>query len=131
MPIGGEESEAVSLCLLLPWPAVGLSPNSRLGWRRKAELVRAARWDAKIIALAASPLARFPMNVPMSLSLVFDPPTVRKRDLDNLISSCKSFQDGVCEALEINDNQIRQLTGAWGEHWSGGRVELRLEIMQR
>ena len=34
----------------------------------------------------------------------------RHRDCDNIFSACKALQDGIFQALKLNDNQIKQAT---------------------
>jgi crossover junction endodeoxyribonuclease RusA len=40
------------------------------------------------------------------VGLKFFPPDARKRDLDNMLSSCKSALDGMADALEVNDQRF-------------------------
>lgn len=108
-----------------------MSPNARSHWRNKAAAVKQARMDAGFLTLAQAPGAKLPKDAPLAVSLVFCKPTNRKQDIDNLIASCKAYQDGVADALNFNDAQVRQVSGAWGEQQSGGRVELRLEVLPR
>ena len=78
----------------LPYPE--LSPNSREHWAVKARAVRASReevgWLAKAQWQDQKPMMR------ARVSYQFHVADNRKRDLDNLLSSCKAFQDGLIDA---------------------------------
>ena len=120
----------MTIVIMLPWPAVALSPNSRERWHKIAAL-KQARADARYLALEQAPRARLPKDAPLSVTWLFCRPTAARRDLDNLISACKGYQDGIADALNFNDAQIQSVTGAWGEPVKGGRVELRIDALVR
>jgi len=90
--------------VVLPWPHPDLNPNARGHWSRRAGQVAQHR------ALAAMTARCQPMPDmgagPYEVSLIFHPPDRRWRDLDNMRSMCKAYQDGVCDALGINDHAI-------------------------
>lgn len=48
------------------------------------------------------------------VSLTFIPKDNRRRDLDNLIASCKSLLDGISDAMGIDDSKF-ELTAKMGE----------------
>jgi crossover junction endodeoxyribonuclease RusA len=121
----------------LPWPDKRLSPNSRCHWHEKAEAAKIAREQGLYGVLEityiwpkdkAPPLKPLPEQ--FEAQYTFHPPDKRHRDVDNVHSSCKNFQDGVCDALEIDDSRIKRTVLEWGEVVKGGKVVLRLEEMK-
>ena len=121
----------MTITIILAWPSHKLSPNKRGNWRSKASAVKQARMDAGWCALAQAPDARLPTDAPLSVALVFCPPTARKFDTDGLISRCKPALDGIADALKFNDRQIRTLSGTRGEQTPGGRVEIYIDVEAR
>lgn len=91
----------------LSWPVKALHPNARVHWAAKGRATKAARteayWATKKAAMMAPPMAAgsFP------LIITFYPPDNRKRDHDGQISAFKAFQDGIADALGIDDNLFR------------------------
>jgi len=112
--------------ITLPWPAQGLSPNARMNHMAKWELAQAARAQAKLDALVAGwglvhlPDGRIPMT------LIFHFPDNRRRDADNCLSSMKAALDGLCEALDINDERLWPITLDRAENIKGGQVIIRI-----
>ena len=112
--------------ITLPWPAAGLSPNARMNHMAKWEIAQAARATAKLAAIAAGwKLARFPDGrIPMTL--VFHFPDNRHRDADNCLASMKPALDGLCDALEINDERLWPITLDHGKNVKAGQVVVRI-----
>jgi crossover junction endodeoxyribonuclease RusA len=123
-----------TLTVRLPWPEPGLSPNARLHYRRVAELKRSARHYARYATLEALNIAPLPFGPSdrLAVTAVYCPPDHRKRDLfENMPASIKAHMDGVFDALEVNDNQVRRAVGEWGEVDAGdGYVVLTLEAIK-
>jgi crossover junction endodeoxyribonuclease RusA len=109
------------LRLALSWPAPGLSPNARLHWAKKAKLTKAARKDAWVTALAVR--RRLPAlgDGAINLDVEFCPPDHRRRDRDNLIASMKAANDGIADALGVDDSKFIT-TYSIGEPVKGGAV---------
>lgn len=108
--------------LRLGWPDKGLSPNARLHWSRKSRLVKSARtaaWGALLEKFGASP--HLPAGARISLEMMFCPPDRRRRDLDNIIASMKAANDGIADALGIDDSKFIS-TYRMGEPVKGGAV---------
>jgi len=92
--------------ITLPFPPRGLSPNSRLGWRAKAQVVRLYRedvgWTAAVKWTDARPrgfgVARKPLEAPVEATVTFVVPDRRRRDLDNLLAMLKPAWDGLVDA---------------------------------
>ena len=81
----------------LPWPYKGLSPNSNLHWRRKAEAKAQYRFDCKASANKITP--------GKLLTVTFRPPN-RRWDRDNMIGAFKAGQDGIADAMGIDDRNF-------------------------
>jgi crossover junction endodeoxyribonuclease RusA len=93
----------------LDWPYAALWPNARPHWAAKANSVKAYRFAAKVKLLKATvgpirvtfcPKSRGPLP-----------------DMDNCIAAFKAGQDGIADALGVND---RDLTVT---HEIGGRCK--------
>jgi crossover junction endodeoxyribonuclease RusA len=94
--------------VVLPFPHTDLSPNSHKHWRIKARAVKDARNTARILTLSAMATIHASMpDFPLELAIVFHPPDKRKRDRDNLIASMKAYQDGIADAMQVDDNTFK------------------------
>ncbi len=96
----------------LPWPHSSLNANTRVHWRRRAELTRKARHDAAILtrqAIApATDLNSWLCGQParrIDVHLAFAPPNRRRRDPHNIL--CKAEIDGIADALGVDDVRFR------------------------
>lgn len=110
----------------LPWPAKQLNPNARLHWSALAKHKKRARATASIIARSVR-CENIPPGVPLRVSLFFAPPTKARRDLDNLLASCKAALDGVAEGLGVDDSRFRPVLD-WAPSEKGGAVHVRVEV---
>jgi Holliday junction resolvase RusA-like endonuclease len=111
--------------LALPWPSPRLNPNARQHWSALAKAKKRARADAFVRVRSLG--HRIPAGVPLRLSLRFAPPTRARRDLDNLLASCKAALDGVAEALGVDDSRFRPVLD-WAPPERGGVVYVRIEV---
>ena len=116
------------ITIILPWPDKRLNPNSRKGWYVKNRAAREAREIGLgetfgVMGDVPEPSLKF------EAQYIFYPPDRRKRDVDNCLAMMKSYQDGVCDALGVDDNQIKRTILEWGEVVKGGKVILKLEEM--
>ncbi len=86
----------------LPWPYKYLSPNEKAHWFKKADATK--RYRFAVAALASS--ARIPKN--NLLSVWFYPPIRpgRTPDRDNMIASFKAGQDGIADAMGVDDRNF-------------------------
>ena len=57
---------------------------------------------------------------------IFNQPTKARRDTGNMRAAMKSYQDGVFDALRIDDHVVKDEHLHLGEYVKGGAVELRL-----
>lgn len=128
VPAAADWEQAMTIRLTLAWPSHKLSPNARSHWGRIAA-VKQARMDAGWETLAQARDAKLPPDAPLSVALIFCPPTARKYDLDNLEARMKALIDGVADVLHFNDNQIKRKGSSFGEIVKGGRVEVYLDVV--
>ena len=95
------------MTICLPWPSKDLSPNARVHYRTKAAATKAYREQAYWLTRERFPfIHQFPSDGPIRLRFDFHPPDKRKRDLDNMLASCKAAIDGIADALEVNDQRF-------------------------
>lgn len=112
------------LGITLDWPDKVLSPNARIHWARKAKAVKLARQAAWVAVLEHRAAARaIGAQGRAVLNIEFCPPDKRRRDLDNLIASSKALNDGIADALGIDDSQF-VLTYRMGRPVKGGAVRV-------
>lgn len=108
------------LSITLPWPPVELSPNFRTratSWvARKKKEYRAACAEASWIR-GVQPGRDLRLE-----RIVFHPPNRRSRDLDNLIARFKAGQDGLAEAMGVDDAEFNDVPRDLGEVVKGGAV---------
>lgn len=93
----------------LPWPDKRLLPNARVERYTHAEIVKQHRFMAKIETLAqVATNNRLPPDYlsPLAINWTFHPPDKRWRDYDGMISAGKAYQDGIFDALGINDHLV-------------------------
>lgn len=88
----------------LPWPDRKLHPNYRFShWAPRAGAAKAARktaaWSAKAAGLR-------PIDaIALSVTAIFYPPDRRRRDLDGMLSSIKSYLDGIADVVGVDDSK--------------------------
>jgi crossover junction endodeoxyribonuclease RusA len=111
------------ITITLPIPSRLLSPNVPSHWGRKAPVVKLHRNRAKLTMLAALDGKPAPEITAYRLRFFF--PTRRTRDRDNAAASCKSYQDGIADALRINDTFLIMMEPPAMEH---DATNPRLEI---
>jgi crossover junction endodeoxyribonuclease RusA len=103
----------------LPWPPKALSPNhrSRSHWPR-TRAIKAARQTAWALTLEAKATGKL-------LSFTFHPPDRQARDRDNLIASMKAYQDGIADALKVDDSTFHP-SYIFADPVPNGSVEARI-----
>ena len=96
------------LRIRLPFPDRKLSPNSRRVWQASLKPKREAREVGYFAALEAFMRAAvYPdPDKPLRLRIAIHPPDNRRRDLDNIVSAIKNYQDGIFDYLGMDDSQI-------------------------
>lgn len=111
--------------IYLPWPDRKLSPNSRLHWAAVAKAKKKARQDAYYLALEAGLHSIGADSVNARYS--FYPPSRRTYDKDNLIASMKAAQDGIAQAIGIDDGKWETHHDLKGTIEKNGMVKIELE----
>ena len=113
--------------LRFDWPSRDLSPNRHVKWQVKNNPRAQAKRDAYLIAKAC--VEKAPEG-DLRAFIVFYPPDKRKRDLDNLLASMKPSIDGACEALNIDDSRIKEISVKWGAVTKNGAVLMELSAIK-
>ena len=121
----------------LPWPDKRLNPNARNRWA-KIKATTQARNDAYYITrevagpyeLIKGPNIYSAVPIGYKTQYIFYPPDRRRRDIDNCQAMMKAAQDGVADALGVNDKYFIPEKPEWGEVVKGGQVVLTLEEME-
>lgn len=111
------------MTIKLPWPPQELSPNARVHWATKARVAKKYRADCAVLVRLARKL---PPPIPVPILVTFYPPSRRKMDRDNLIASFKSAQDGIADAIGIDDSNFLVTYAPMGEPVKGGVVAVRI-----
>jgi crossover junction endodeoxyribonuclease RusA len=115
------------IAITLPWPSRSLHPNTRVHWTRKAVAAKVARQTGAYCALEAGIRLNDP-DIPQALKVtaVFSPPDNRRRDVDGMLSSIKSYLDGISDVIGIDDSKwdiaLRREAAT-----KGGSVRIELE----
>lgn len=118
-----------SITIELPWPPKELSPNARPTWREKAFAVRTARAGAFLDAFSECNRTGFAIphtgeRIPVRWT--FHPPDDgRERDEDNIVASMKAYQDGLAQALGVNDKRFKN-EREFAQPEGKGSVEVRI-----
>ncbi len=104
-------------------------PNMRLFWRAKSELAASQRFEASLMAasLIRKQSLTFGEMSKVRVKLTrYGPKTL---DADNAIASFKNVQDGIAEAVGIDDGSkrikfvVKQVKARWG----GVRIEIEVK----
>jgi len=92
-----------SQSITLAWPPRELSPNYRSNWSKRARFTKAYRTACAEAAwlTGVRPIAGHDLK-----EIVFHPPTKARHDRDNLIARFKAGQDGLADALGVNDAEF-------------------------
>lgn len=114
-----ERTVHTAIRLELPWPAKELHPNARVHWAEKARATKKARSLAGWTTRAAE-RSRLCAEA-LAVTIVFHPPDNRPRDLDGMLSSAKSYLDGIADIVGIDDSKW-SISPHKGEKIKGGRV---------
>ena len=113
--------------IILPWPNWKLSPNGTRNRNYRATLVAEARQSAVWLAREAMQAGNWVDNQERLFSIwIFRQPDKRNRDTGNMRGAMKAAQDGVFDALKIDDRAIFDEFLHRGDTKKNGEVELRL-----
>jgi crossover junction endodeoxyribonuclease RusA len=111
--------------IFLPWPDRRLSPNARVHWSSLARAKKQAKRDAYYTMLEAG-IGRIEAES-ISIKYSFFPPDRRARDADNMLSSCKAYQDGIAAAIGVDDSKFQITIAPRGPIERSGMVKVELE----
>ena len=111
---------------VLPWPDWNISPNGTKNRRYRSALTKNHRSDAGYIAMEAMGYRNWVDADVIFAIWIFRQPDKRHRDTGNMHSSMKAAQDGVFDALKVNDHAVKDEYLHLDGIKEGGEVELRL-----
>ena len=115
--------------ITLPWPDKSLSPNGRAHWTRKYKMGKKARIDAFLLAKAAGCTAKSfeDYDGKIWLWMMFYSKTKNYPDMDNCLAMCKSYLDGIADALQVNDQRFVFQLEMGAQVAKGGKIVVRLD----
>lgn len=106
----------------LPFPAKILWPNGRGHWAAKHRAFQAHKQWAWAVALQSFRAGDLDPRPPIRWSVTFYPKTSHRIDDDNARASLKAYQDGIAEAMHLNDAEFEAPTIHFAEPVKGGKV---------
>ena len=91
--------------LILPWPSSKLRPNASSpgAWRIKQTAAKAYKADCAIACRAAGLEPYRGEATKLHLTMRFNPPDNRRRDIDNMLAQSKVGIDAIAEAVGVDD----------------------------
>jgi len=104
---------------ILPWPPKELSPNARVHWAKKAKAAKKYHNECVWLMFPERKQWRGKKN----FSVSFCPPDNRRRDIDNMLSSCKALVDAVSTITFVDDSEF-QFTISKAPPVKGGAVRV-------
>lgn len=108
----------------LPYPHKALWPNGRPHPMAKARETKKHKGWANL-AVRADPTR--PANVSRLVVTVYPKPRGPLPDKDNVSAALKAYQDGIAEALGINDRTLAEPRIQFGERCQHGKFVITLE----
>ena len=114
--------------VVLPWPDWNLSPNARIHYQEKSAITKTHRFIAKSISNESLGFRNWiDADVAFTIWLFWEPNKIR-RDTGNMRAAVKAYQDGVFDALKLDDQIIRDeyLHRAGIKKDAGGEIEFRI-----
>jgi len=124
----------MTITFSLPWPDRALSPNSRIDRRASTKIRQGARDTGFLLAkdaLKKTGRSGFMLGTTrIAISYTFHAPNMRRYDLDNSLSRCKAYSDGIALAIGVDDSRWDQVTLRRGRPVDGGCVVVEIEAIQ-
>ncbi|WP_413506707.1 RusA family crossover junction endodeoxyribonuclease [Serratia proteamaculans] len=121
------------MILTLPFPpsvnTYWRSPNSGPLKGRHLISVKGRDYRTNALACVLEQLKRRPKPITENVftTIVFYPPDRRRRDMDNFL---KAPLDALTHAgVWKDDSQVRRMLLDWAEPEKGGRIEIRIEVL--
>ncbi len=109
--------------MLFPWPDSRLSPNKRIDRRALISVKQDIKSEAYFLTKQSDLCL---LETDLQLKLTFCPPDKRRRDLDNLYATFKTYQDGIFEELRMDDSLIDRVILQRGSVVKNGSVIVEL-----
>lgn len=127
---GKTEIQETVIYITLPWIDTDLLPNAarRIHWVKRSQIAKQARMVARSIANQKN--LEIPRGVDLEIDVVFYPKTRRHYDLDGLFSALKPSLDGMFDANQADDNQIKKVTLSFGEVLEYGMVRIQISHLE-
>jgi len=125
----------MTILFSLPWPDRALSPNSRIDRRSSTKIRQAARdagfYAAKEAMQKAGRSVYVPSTARIAISYTFHAANMRRYDLDNSLSRCKAYSDGIALAIGVDDSRWDAVTLRRGKPVDGGCVVVEIEAIKQ
>lgn len=116
----------------LPFPDKALWPNGRAHWATKSRASKKHKewgyYGVKAVADKRGLGREIVVSGRVDWSVTIHPKTRNAIDRDNALASLKAYQDGMAQALGVNDNQFNTPELTFGEPIKGGQVVIRLHL---
>lgn len=111
----------------LPWPSRALHPNARVHWAAKSKAAKreriwagSATWSAGLRKIDAKAL---------QVTVIFNPPDRRHRDLDGMLSALKPALDGVADTIGVDDSKWAFVLHRDDPRPPHGAVLIQIEVL--
>lgn len=88
-----------------------------------------ARYYGYMAVFEALGVQQLPAYHAICITYVFHAATRRRYDLDNALAACKPTQDGIADALHIDDCEFSPVTIVRGELTDPAQVVVTIEVM--
>ena len=112
--------------LLLPWPNWDISPNGTHNRKYRSALTKEHRYAGEMLAREAIGFHNWVDSDVILAIWIFRQPDKKRRDTGNMRAAMKAYQDGISDALLINDHVIKDEHLHLDGYKEGGEIELRL-----
>lgn len=117
----------VQRAIELAYPHKALWPNGRAKWPQVSREKKSHRRAAWLATLEAFGVGAAWDGGQVKLAYTVHPkPTGPLPDLDNTLAAMKAYQDGIADALKLNDAHFAMPTVTFGERCKGGKVVVNL-----
>lgn len=92
--------------LTLMFPDWKLSPNNfcKLHYMKQSSLKKKAKKNAYYQTISQINGKKF--KPPLDVKITFFQPEKGNRDKDNMVAAFKSYQDGMCQAINVDDRHL-------------------------
>ena len=112
----------------LPFPAPILWPNGRGHHMARHKATKRHREWAMLATLADRTRPAVGPGDRVQLVITVYPKTRHRIDDDNARAAMKAYQDGIADALKVNDTRFAPHRLTFGEPVKGGKVVIGIEV---